>query len=125
MFNYFSPSVANIETLLKNENVLFKRKGLLLYFWVQEINPSFPTLFTISQNGVFTDGGRTIFYSLFFKILIKQLRDVVPMFNTVLIDNSNQFIVFFFYPVTFLYLIFLFLIESIQTLRIISSWNKS
>jgi hypothetical protein len=72
-----------------------------------------------------TNGGAAFLNGLFFKVLIEHLGHVVPVFDSVLLNDPDEFIIFFLYPVKLFDLVLFFLVKSVKTLRIVSTWNKA
>lgn len=109
-FDDLGPLVADRQALLENKDVFGEAEWVLLDLWVQEVDPSFSTLFTIS-------GGT--------KILVKLFRNLTPLFGTVLANQFDQLLIFTLHPITLLDGRFLILVELVLALRVVTARDEA
>lgn len=109
-FNDLGPLVADRQALLENKDVFSEAERVLLDLWVQEVDPPFSALFTVSVGA---------------KILVKLLRDLTPLFGTVLANQFDQLLIFTLHPITLLDGRFLILVELVLALRVVTARDEA
>jgi hypothetical protein len=87
-----------------------KWEWVLLYFRIEEVNPSFTALFPISIN---------------IQFWIELSCNDTPLFGSVSSNKLNKFLIFFFDPIALLNRRGSSLVELINTLWVVSSWNEA
>lgn len=70
----FGPLISNAESLFEDENIFLQTEGILLDFWIEEIDPSFSALFAIPVD---------------LEALVELRGNLTPLLGSVLPDKSD------------------------------------
>jgi len=103
--NYFRPLVAYLQSIFQDYKILFYRKGISIYFGIQEIDPSFSALLSVSLRCLFD---------------VKFISYKIPVSFPVFKYQFEKYFIFIQCPTDFVIARIFFLIKFEFALRVIS-----